>query len=198
VNYLAEYCNDIFNKSILRYHTKNAVDAPLDSPYPINSFEFNLYEKNWIDTIQWHLEDLIRAPDIDKEYGCSVKSTIDKFNQMRTDKVELIDEYFIDFFKDVTHLPDARHNSESLSWVLDRLSILDLKIYHIDVEIQRHASRHPHTLICVERKGILMRQHADLLQSFNWLFEDIQTGKKVIKVYKQLKMYNDPLFVPGK
>ena len=192
----AEYCSEIFNRSIDNYHAIDDVDAPSVNPYSEASIEFQLYEKNWIDTVQWHLEDLIRNPDIDHGYGIFIKRRIDKLNQMRTNVVERIDDYFIGLFEDVVPGLHARHNTESVGWALDRLSILNLKIFHVNVELERNDCTDTHRRECRRRMNVLLQQQVDLIQSINWLLEDIASGTKTIKAYKQLKMYNDLSFNP--
>lgn len=192
----AEYCNDIFNNSIDSYHVMDDVDAPFINPYGEASIECRLFEKNWIDTVQWHLEDLIRDPDIDHGYGINIKRRIDGLNQMRTNIVEYIDDYYMELFKDIVPVPDARYNTESVGWALDRLSILNLKLFHVNVELARSDSGQAHKKACEVRRSILQQQHRDLMKSINWLLEDIANGTKTIKVYKQLKMYNDISFNP--
>ena len=174
-------CNDIFWKSTTDYHVTDSVDAPMNNPYELKSIEYYLYLKNWIDAVQWHFEDIIRDPHIDPVAAVALKRRIDKSNQDRTDLVELIDSYFLDRYKDVKPLADATINTESPAWAVDRLSILALKIYHMQQEVER-------TDTTEERK--------DLSSAIDQLLADIEAGKKYMKVYKQMKMYNDPALNP--
>lgn len=196
IKLLADYCSEIFNQSINLYHEIDDVEATPVNPFTKDCIEFQLFEKNWIDTVQWHLEDLIRDPGIDQGYGIFIKRRIDKLNQLRTNIVEWIDDYIMGLFKEVTPGLHARHNTESVGWALDRLSILNLKIFHVRVELERNNSTEAHRRECQARMHVLLQQHVDLLQSINWLLEDIANGVKRIKVYKQLKMYNDAAFNP--
>ena len=132
-----ELCRPIFEQAINDYHKTDNVDAPISNPYPLKSIEYYLYLKNWIDTVQWHFEDIIRDPHIDPAEALVLKRRIDKSNQDRTDLVELIDSYFLDKYKDITPSSEATINTESPAWAIDRLSILALKIYHMRKEVER-------------------------------------------------------------
>jgi hypothetical protein len=188
--------NQIFNESVLAYHKTDHVDTPIDNPYEFKTIEYYLYLKNWIDTVQWHLEDIIRNPAIDPVEALALKRRIDKSNQDRTDLVELIDSYFLDQYKDVTVLTDAILNTESPAWAIDRLSILHLKIYHMQQEVDRKDSSPEHLAQCLTKLNILLEQKVDLSTSIQQLIEDIAKGEKRMKVYKQMKMYNDPALNP--
>jgi len=191
-----ELSNQIFNKSVLDYHKTDDVDFPINNPYEFKTIEFYLYLKNWIDTVQWHLEDIIRNPEIDPVDALALKRRIDSSNQERTDLVELIDSYFLDQYKDVTANSDATINTESPAWAIDRLSILHLKIYHMQQEVDRKDSSAMHLAQCKLKLDILLEQKTDLSLAINQLIEDISTGTKKMKVYKQMKMYNDPALNP--
>ena len=191
-----DICNKIFNESITDYHVKDNVDTPIQNPYPLKSIEYYLYLKNWIDTVQWHFEDIIRDPHIDPEEALLLKRRIDKSNQDRTDLVELIDSYFLDKFKAVTVLPDALINTESPAWAIDRLSILALKIYHMQQEVNRTDTSLEHHQQCEKKLNILLEQQKDLSTAIGQLLDDIAAGRKYMKVYKQMKMYNDPALNP--
>lgn len=191
-----DICNKIFNESITDYHVKDNVDTPIQNPYPLKSIEYYLYLKNWIDTVQWHFEDIIRDPHIDPTEALLLKRRIDKSNQDRTDLVELIDSYFLDKFKAVTVLPDALINTESPAWAIDRLSILALKIYHMQQEVNRIDTSLEHHQQCEKKLNILLEQQKDLSTAIGQLLDDIATGRKYMKVYKQMKMYNDPALNP--
>lgn len=191
-----DICNKIFNESIADYHVKDKVDTPIQNPYPLKSIEYYLYLKNWIDTVQWHFEDIIRDPHIDPSEALLLKRRIDKSNQDRTDLVELIDSYFLDKFKEVTVLPDAVINTESPAWAIDRLSILALKIYHMQQEVNRTDTNPEHQQQCEKKLNILLEQQRDLSTAIGQLLDDIAAGRKYMKVYKQMKMYNDPALNP--
>ncbi|MDR1583502.1 MAG: DUF4254 domain-containing protein [Prevotellaceae bacterium] len=196
INLFSQFCTEIFNKAIEQYHKTDNVDALIDNPYPQQSVEYFLFRKNYIDTVQWHLEDIVRKPDIDTVVALRIKRRIDKSNQDRTDIVELIDNYFLDEFKDVTKLPDARINTESPAWAIDRLSILALKIYHMNVETLRTEATIGHINQCRQKLEMLKEQQTDLSTAIDQLLEDIASGKKYMKTYKQMKMYNDPNLNP--
>lgn len=191
-----ELSNSIFNQVIADYHKNDHVDTPIQNPYPLRSIEYYLYLKNWIDTVQWHLEDIIRDPNIDPVEALKIKRRIDKSNQDRTDLVELIDSYFLDKYKDVEILPDASINTESPAWAIDRLSILALKIYHMREQAERKDSTPGHHESCQQKLNILLEQQIDLSTAIDQLLADIEAGRKYMKVYKQMKMYNDPSLNP--
>ena len=188
--------NRIFTESILDYHKTNDVDTPIRNSYPLKSIEYYLYLKNWIDTVQWHLEDIIRDPNIEPEEALNIKRRIDKYNQDRTDLVELIDSYFLDKYKDIQVKPDATINTESPAWAIDRLSILALKIYHMRQEVERTDTTPEHHDQCLSKLNILLEQQTDLSTAIEQLIADIESGRKYMKVYKQMKMYNDPSLNP--
>ncbi|WP_373834847.1 DUF4254 domain-containing protein [Bacteroides heparinolyticus] len=188
--------NRIFTESILYYHKNDHVDTPIRNPYPLKSIEYYLYLKNWIDTVQWHLEDIIRDPAIDPAEALKIKRRIDKSNQDRTDLVELIDSYFLDKYKDVRVSPDAIINTESPAWAIDRLSILALKIYHMRQEVERTDTTPEHHTQCEAKLNVLLEQQKDLSSAIDQLIADIEAGHKYMKVYKQMKMYNDPSLNP--
>ncbi|MDE6451355.1 MAG: DUF4254 domain-containing protein [Odoribacter sp.] len=191
-----DLCNRIFNESIHQYHITDHVDTPINNPYPFKSIEYYLYLKNWIDTVQWHFEDIIRNPNIDPTDALVLKRRIDKSNQDRTDLVELIDSYFLDKYKNVKIQPDAVINTESPAWAIDRLSILALKIYHMQQEVNRTDTTPEHRTQCETKLNVLLEQQKDLSTAIEQLLEDIETGRKYMKVYKQMKMYNDPELNP--
>lgn len=181
----------IFKQSIDKYHLINSIDQPFKNPYPVNSINYLLYKKNWIDTVQWHYEDLIRDPKINPVKGMDLKRKIDASNQDRTNTVEYIDNYFFDLYKDVKIKDAATINSESPAWAIDRLSILELKIYHMDEEVKRLDATELHKKNCNIKLQILIDQRTDLSKAIDQLLEDIESGNKYMKVYKQMKMYND-------
>ena len=188
--------NQIFNESLLAYHKTDNVDTPIQNPYEFKSIEYYLYLKNWIDTVQWHLEDIIRNSAIDPVEALVLKRRIDKSNQDRTDLVELIDSYFFDQYKGVEAHANAILNTESPAWAIDRLSILHLKIYHMQQEVERKDSSSEHIAQCQVKLDILLEQKEDLSTSIQQLVDDISKGDKRMKVYKQMKMYNDPALNP--
>ena len=189
-------CNRIFAEVIDTYHRFDDVDHPLVNPYEKGSIEYLLNRKNWIDTVQWHLEDIIRDPQIDPVAALALKRRIDASNQERTDLVEYIDSWFLDKFKEVTPQPDARINTESPAWAIDRLSILALKIYHMQKETERQDVSQKHRDECERKLAILLQQREDLSTAIEELLEDMAAGRKYMKVYKQMKMYNDPELNP--
>lgn len=181
----------IFKKSIDKYHLIDNVDQSFENPFQSNSIDHLLYRKNWIDTVQWHYEDLIRDPEIDPVKGMNLKRKIDASNQDRTDTVEYIDGYFLDLYKDVQPLKSATVNTESPAWAIDRLSILELKIYHMEEEANRSEASNSHRQSCNNKLQILLIQRIDLSSAIDQLLEDLNKGYKFMKVYKQMKMYND-------
>jgi len=181
----------VFEESIHDYHVHDNVDQPVSNPYPKEKIEHLLYLKNWIDTVQWHFEDLIRDPQIDPVAALKLKRRIDAFNQERTDMVEFIDSYFLQRFKDVKPRENAKINSESPAWAVDRFSILSLKIHHMREEAFRSDATPEHRQNCKVKLDILLEQRADLGKAIDDLLADIESGDKYMKVYKQMKMYND-------
>ena len=179
-------CNEIFWKSTTDYHVMDSVDAPMNNPYELKSIEYYLYLKNWIDAVQWHFEDIIRDPQIDPVEALALKRRIDKSNQDRTDLVELIDSYFLDKFKNVKVADDARINTESPAWAIDRLSILALKIYHMTQETKRTDVEEKHIQECQRKLDVLLQQRQDLTTAIDELLEDMEAGRKYMKVYKQM------------
>lgn len=188
--------NRIFAQVIDDYHRCDDVDAPVRNPYANGSIEYLLYLKNWIDTVQWHLEDIIRDPQIDPVEALAIKRRIDKSNQVRTDMVEYIDSYLLDKYKAVVPQSDARLNTETPAWAIDRLSILALKIYHMRQETQRSDVDEAHRDACRKKLDVLLSQQVDLSRAIEELIEDIEAGRKYMKTYKQMKMYNDPALNP--
>ena len=198
----ADKCYDIFQQSVADYHIDDDVNAPTRCPYDPKSIEGVLSAKNRIDAVQWHLEDIIRDPNIDPVAALALKRRIDASNQDRTDMVEELDSWLRDKYADVHVLPDATINTESPAWALDRLSILALKIYHMDLEAHRPDADDAHRAKCAGKLDILLQQRADLISAINALIEDIAAGRKYMKVYRQMKMYNDedtnPVLYGGK
>ena len=192
----ATECYTVFQKSIDDYHVHDHVDTPVKNPYPEGSFESLLYVKNWIDTVQWHLEDIIRLPDINPVEALQIKRRIDKSNQDRTDRVEQMDDYFLFQFKYVTPKPTAKINSETPAWLLDRMSILMLKIYHMKEQTDRKDASAEHIAKCQAKLTVLMEQKTDMQMAFDQLMEDIKNGDRKMKVYRQMKMYNDASLNP--
>ena len=191
-----EQCNKIFNQAIRDYHMKDDVDTPINNPYDRDSIDNRLYLKCWIDTVQWHLEDIIRDPHIDPIEALQLKRRIDHSNQDRTDLVEQIDSYFRQKYSDISVMQDARINTESPAWAIDRLSILALKIYHMREQAERNDASQEHIQKCKAKLNILLEQQTDLSTAIDQLLEDIETGRKYMKVYRQMKMYNDPATNP--
>ena len=188
--------NKIFEQVIADYHTMDNVDAVNHNPYEKGSIDHLLYEKNWVDTVQWHLEDIIRNPQIDPVEALKIKRRIDHSNQVRTDMVEYIDSYMLDKYKEIKPLQDAKINTETPAWAIDRLSILALKIYHMHQEVVREDADEAHREACQKKLNTLLEQQVDLSTAIEELIEDIEAGRKYMKTYKQMKMYNDPALNP--
>lgn len=186
----------IFKEATRNYHLTDDVDALFKNPYTSNTIESDLYLKNWIDAVQWHLEDIIRNPGIDPIEALALKRRIDKSNQDRTDLVERIDSFFWANYQNVTVLPEAVCNTESPAWAIDRLSILILKIWHMQVEVDRPEADIEHRGQCQKKLDILNEQLSDLSMAIDQLLSDIESGRRYMKVYKQMKMYNDPSLNP--
>ena len=187
-----EYCNQIFDQTITQYHHTDDVDAQVTNPYPADDIKGRLVVKCWIDTVQWHLEDIIRDPAIDPVEALTIKRRIDRSNQERTDLVEEIDSYFRQCYGNVTPLPGATINTESPAWAIDRLSILALKIYHMREQTQRTDATAQHRDLCQAKLDVLLEHRTDLSTAIDQLLDDIAAGRKFMKVYRQMKMYNDP------
>lgn len=194
--YFTDLSNSTFQQVINDYHLYDDIDTPIKNPYPLQSIESLLYLKNWIDTVQWHLEDIIRDPQIEPSYALTIKRRIDKSNQERTDLVELIDSYFLEKYKDIKACDNATINTESPAWAIDRLSILALKIYHMEEECSRSDATPEHVEACKVKLNTLLTQRHDLSKAIEELLKDIEQGNKYMKVYKQMKMYNDPTLNP--
>ncbi|MCB1169551.1 MAG: DUF4254 domain-containing protein [Leptospiraceae bacterium] len=192
----AEAAFQIFEQTIVDYHRTDDVDASMKNPHSAGSMEALLYRKNWIDTVQWHLEDIVREPTIDPAEGLALKRRIDKSNQERTDVVEQVDDMYIEMLKDAKPASDARLNTESPGWAMDRLSILALKIYHMREQVQRQDAQPEHIQKCQAKLDVLMEQKSDLIRAFDELIEDIRAGRRFAKVYRQMKMYNDASLNP--
>ncbi|MFC5283517.1 DUF4254 domain-containing protein [Pedobacter alpinus] len=193
---ISKLCNQIFDQSINDYHINNEIDFEPKNPYQTATIEFLLYKKNWIDTAQWHMEDVVRNPNIDCAEGLKLKRKIDASNQERTDLVEYIDSYFLERFEGIQPKADAKINTESPAWAIDRLSILGLKIFHMNEEAERIDASEQHRATCSDKLSVLLRQRTDLSKSIDELISDIENGDKYMRVYKQLKMYNDPSLNP--
>ena len=188
--------NAIFEKVIADYHKYDNVDQPSENPFEPGTIDHLLYAKNWIDTVQWHLEDIIRDPQIDPVEALKIKRRIDASNQERTDMVEYVDSYMLDKYKDIKPQADARLNTETPAWAIDRLSILALKIYHMHQEVVREDVEQSHRDACQKKLDTLLAQQVDLSTAIEELLEDIEAGRKYMKTYKQMKMYNDPSLNP--
>lgn len=182
---------EVFERSIADYHREDRVDQPLQNPFDKEDIRHLLYHKNWIDTVQWHYEDLIRDPGIDPVAALELKRKIDASNQDRTDMVEYLDAYFLDKYRSVEIRGNATINTESPAWALDRLSILALKIYHMKEEAERSDASEQHRKNCSDKLSVLVQQREDLSTAIDQLLSEIEAGSKYMKVYKQMKMYND-------
>ncbi|MBR1632007.1 MAG: DUF4254 domain-containing protein [Paludibacteraceae bacterium] len=196
MNDFVNTANNIFDQAITDYHKTDNVDQPIQNPYPQKSIEYYLYLKNWIDTVQWHLEDIIRDPQINPVDALALKRRIDKSNQDRTDLVELIDSYFWEKYHNTVRHADAVINTESPAWAIDRLSILHLKIYHMRIEAERTDTNPEQRQQCQKKLDVLCEQLTDLSTAIRQLLEAYEAGTRVMKVYKQMKMYNDPALNP--
>jgi len=186
----------VFNKSIEDYHVLDDVNTLVNNPFEKDSLERILYAKNWIDTVQWHLEDIIRDENIDPTEALQLKRTIDASNQKRTDLVEFIDSWFLNKYENITPKSDAKINTETPAWAVDRLSILALKVYHMSLEANRESASEEHRKNCQVKLDVLLDQKEDLSTSINQLLTDIENGNVKMKVYKQMKMYNDDSLNP--
>ena len=195
-NSFSEFAWDIFNKSINDYHITDNVDANEPNNYAHGSLEQILYSKNWIDTVQWHLEDIIRDENINPVKALEIKRRIDASNQKRTDLVEFIDGWFLNKYKNTTPKPNAKINTETPAWAVDRLSILALKVYHMELETRRESASEEHKKKCQDKLNILLEQKKDLSSAIDQLLKDIEEGVVKIKTYKQMKMYNDESLNP--
>ena len=195
-NSFSEYAWSIFNRSIEDYHITDDVDAVKPNHYENNSLEQILYDKNWIDTVQWHLEDIIRDENINPVKALEIKRRIDASNQKRTDLVEFIDSWFLNKYKNTTPNADAKINTETPAWAVDRLSILALKVYHMDLEANRASASDEHREKCQMKLNTLLEQKKDLSSAIDQLLNDIENGLVKIKTYKQMKMYNDETLNP--
>lgn len=192
MNNTAQLANKVFDRSVADYHKTDNVDTPCNNPYEKGSLEAIFYDKNWVDAVQWHLEDIIRDPEIDLQDALNLKRRIDRSNQVRTDMVEDIDSWFRDLYKDVTPDSDATINTESPAWALDRLSILALKIWHMREQAERTDVDESHLANSRAKLAVLLEQRDDLTTAIDTLLDDIAAGRKYMKVYRQMKLYNDP------
>lgn len=193
---ISSICIEVFNRAVADYHLHNNVDEAINNPYPAGSLEHLFYAKNHVDTVQWHLEDIVRDPQIDPIAGIELKRRIDRSNQVRTDMVEQIDDQFLLQYANVDVLLTARVNTESPAWAIDRLSILILKMYHMKEEAGRADATEEHRSKCTSKLKVLLEQQSDLSTSIDELLAEISEGKKIMKVYRQMKMYNDPSLNP--
>ncbi len=186
----------VFDQAIADYHLTDDVNAEQKNPFQNGTLEHLLYSKNWIDTVQWHLEDIIRDENINPTEALQLKRRIDSSNQKRTDLVEFIDSWFLNKYNEIQPAANARINTETPAWAVDRLSILALKVYHMQIEAERATASAEHRANCNEKLQVLLEQKKDLMQAINTLLQDIENGTVKIKVYKQMKMYNDESLNP--
>ena len=184
----------LFSQQIVEYHKTDSVDAEQHNPYNEGTYEHLLWEKSWVDTVQWHLEDLVRPDDVDPVEALKLKRRIDRSNQHRTDLVERIDDHYYLQFKEVAPQADAKLNTETPAWAIDRLSILALKVYHF--EIEAHRGDEEHRAKCQAKLDTLLTQREDLTSAIDQLLDDLAAGRRVMKLYRQMKMYNDPSLNP--
>lgn len=192
----SQEANQIFDEVIQKYHVIDDVNQTFTNPYPEYKLPHLLYRKCWIDTVQWHYEDLIRDPNIDPVEALKLKRKIDASNQERTDFVEFIDSYFLKKYASVVPHPGSTINTETPAWAIDRLSILALKIYHMREEANRTEATETHRNTCQKKLDILLLQREDLSSAIDQLLKDIESGNKHMKLYKQMKMYNDESLNP--
>ena len=194
---ISKTCNSIFQQVIDDYHLQDFVDAIKSNPHNnSNSFEKMIYDKCWIDTIQWHLEDIIRVPNISPDEALKIKRRIDSSNQDRTDMVEDLDDYFFEKYSNSSPSKQAILNTETPAWAIDRLSILTLKIYHMSEEANRNSASDEHRKKCSEKLEGLLVQRENLSKAIDQLLENISKGNVIISTYKQMKMYNDDSLNP--
>ncbi len=193
----SEMANGVFDRAVADYHVEDNVDAVCPNPFAAGSVESVLYDKCLVDARQWHLEDIVRDPDVPLEEAIAIKRRIDRSNQVRTDMVEDIDSYFLDLYKDVAVAPDATINTESPAWALDRLSILALKLWHMVEQAERKDASEDHRQRAAAKLAVLREQRTDLSTAIDRLLDDIAKGKKYMKVYRQMKLYNDPSTNPA-
>ncbi len=189
----SDKANGIFDAVVKKYHEIDRVDQEFKNPYDSEAqlLEHLLYRKCWIDTVQWHYEDLIRDPEIDPASALALKRKIDASNQDRTDTVEYIDSYFLEKYKHIEPKSEATINTESPAWGVDRLSILALKLYHMAEEAHRKDASQAHREACQAKLEVLQEQRRDLSTAIDQLLTAIESGDKYMKTYKQMKMYND-------
>lgn len=193
----SEKANEIFDRAVRDYHTTDCIDTPCPNPYPAGSTEATLYAKCWVDAAQWHMEDEIRVPSLPAEQGMELKHRIDASNQLRTDMVEEIDTQLREKYREVTPQPDATINTESPAWAIDRLSILALKLWHMREQAERTDVSDAHRATTAGKLGVLQEQRRDLSGAIDALLADIEAGRKYMKVYRQMKLYNDPATNPA-
>ena len=194
---ISKTCNSIFQQVIDDYHLQDFVQAKKSNPYSNSKlFEKMIYDKCWIDTVQWHLEDIIRKPNISPEEALQIKRKIDSSNQDRTDFVEDLDDYFFKNFSNSSPSNEAILNTETPAWAIDRLSILALKIYHMNEEANRKSASHDHRQKCAAKLDTLILQRINLSKAIDQLLENISQGRVIISTYKQMKMYNDESLNP--
>jgi hypothetical protein len=191
-----EQANLIFAQAVADYHRTDNVNAIMPNPYEEGTIKYDLYRKNWIDTVQWHLEDIIRDPQIEPKEALVIKRRIDKSNQDRTDLVERIDSYFLTLYQGVQPKANARINTESPAWAVDRLSILHVKIWHMNEQVERKDVSEEQHNKCVAKLAVLNEQLSDMTTSISQLLDDYASGERIMKVYRQMKMYNDPSLNP--
>ena len=185
---------NLFHRQVEEYHKTDSVDASLCNPYDEGLYEALLWEKSWVDTVQWHLEDLIRPDDVDPVYALQLKRRIDRSNQRRTDLVERIDDHYMATYGNITPTPDAAINTETPAWAIDRLSILALKVYHFSIEANRGDDEH--RAKCQSKLDTLLVQRSDLTEAIDRLLDDLASGRRIMRLYRQMKMYNDPSLNP--
>lgn len=193
----SQHANEIFDRAVRDYHLSDCIDTPCANPYTPGTDDATLYAKCWVDAAQWHMEDEIRVPSLDPSAGMALKHRIDASNQLRTDMVEEIDSALRDKYKDVKVLADATINTESPAWAIDRLSILALKLWHMREQACREDASQQHRDTAAAKLAVLEEQRRDLSAAIDALLDDIAAGRKYMKVYRQMKLYNDPATNPA-
>ncbi len=170
--------------------------APIDNPY--RGFLNLVCEQHQRNFLLWHEEDKARDPTASDHEIAAVKRRIDRLNQERNDWIERLDEYILNNLAawGVRPLPRAKLNTETPGAAIDRLSILALRIYHMEEQTQRTDVDEEHRERARAKLSILHQQHEDLSTALADLLADLFSGKRVMKIYRQFKMYNDPAYNP--
>ena len=174
---------------VAQWHVK----APEPDYVEASDFPNLVSMQHYVNFELWHQEDMARDPDATDSKIAAVKRAIDVLNQRRNDMIEQMDQYLLDELqkKKINYTSETEMNSETPGSIIDRLSINALKIYHMDEEIQRLDVTDEHRKKCSGKLSVLQDQRNDLKKSLETLLADLSSGKKRLKVYQQMKMYND-------